>query len=57
MCAFAGADFAMLYVTSESLQLTPEQRAREPLAGKLLRFRPGVRGRPPALFGGAQVER
>lgn len=57
MCAFAGADLATLYVTSASKQLTPEQRSREPLAGRLLRFDPGVRGRAPALFGQTQEER
>jgi sugar lactone lactonase YvrE len=57
MCAFAGADLAMLYVTSACSKLTPAQRAREPLAGKLLRFDPKVRGRAPALFGPAHSER
>lgn len=57
MCAFAGAELATLYVTSESALLTPEQRAREPLAGKLLRLDPGVRGRAPGLFGEPQAAR
>jgi sugar lactone lactonase YvrE len=44
MCAFAGEDLDDLYVTSASDKLTPEQRRREPLAGALLRLRPGERG-------------
>jgi sugar lactone lactonase YvrE len=52
MCAFGGAALDTLYVTSKSLGLTPKQRSLEPLAGKLLRFRPGIHGRPTAVFGG-----
>lgn len=44
MAAFAGDNLDMLYVTSASDKLTPEQREREPLAGALLRLRPGERG-------------
>jgi sugar lactone lactonase YvrE len=33
-----------LYVTSAADKLSPEQRQREPLAGALLRLRPGERG-------------
>jgi sugar lactone lactonase YvrE len=44
MCAFAGDALDVLYVTSASDKLTPEQRRREPLAGALLRLRPGERG-------------
>jgi len=44
MCAFAGDDLDVLYVTSASDKLTPEQRRREPLAGALFRLRPGERG-------------
>jgi sugar lactone lactonase YvrE len=44
MCAFAGAALDMLYVTSAVDKLSPEQRRREPLAGALLRFRPGEKG-------------
>jgi sugar lactone lactonase YvrE len=51
MCAFAGEALDELYVTSASDKLTPEQRLAEPLAGALLRLRPGERGvvRPYAL--------
>lgn len=53
MCAFGGANLDILYVTSKSLGLTLKQREEQPLAGKLLRFRPEVRGIPTASFGAA----
>ena len=46
MCAFGGPDMADLYITSASDNLTPEQRAAQPLAGALFRHRPGERGIP-----------
>jgi sugar lactone lactonase YvrE len=46
--AFGGPDLSELYVTSAKHRLSPEQLEREPLAGSLLRLRPGVRGRPTA---------
>ncbi|MGH8205902.1 MAG: SMP-30/gluconolactonase/LRE family protein, partial [Steroidobacteraceae bacterium] len=46
MCAFGGEDLDELYVTSAADQLSAAQRQREPLAGALLRLRPGVRGVP-----------
>jgi sugar lactone lactonase YvrE len=52
MCAFGGRELDVMYVTSKSIGLTATQRNREPLAGKLLRFRPGVHGRPANTFGG-----
>jgi sugar lactone lactonase YvrE len=44
MCAFAGEALDVLYVTTASDKLSPEQRRREPLAGALLRLRPGESG-------------
>lgn len=44
MCAFAGDDLDVLYVTSASDGLDAEQMSVEPLAGALLRLRPGVTG-------------
>jgi sugar lactone lactonase YvrE len=44
MCAFAGDRLDILYVTSASDKLTAEQRRCEPLAGALLRLRPGEKG-------------
>jgi sugar lactone lactonase YvrE len=39
MCAFGGDDLRDVYITSARDQLSPEQLAREPLAGSLLRLR------------------
>ncbi len=44
MAAFGGEELDTLYVTSATDQLTPEQREREPLAGAILRLRPGEKG-------------
>ena len=44
MCAFAGDDLDVMYVTSAAHGLSAEQRRREPLAGALLRLRPNRRG-------------
>jgi sugar lactone lactonase YvrE len=52
-CAFGGPDLDELYVTSARRPLTPEERVRQPLAGGLLRLRPGVVGRPARVFGTA----
>jgi sugar lactone lactonase YvrE len=46
MCAFVGDALDAMVVTSATDKLTAEQRAREPLAGSLLRLNPGVRGIP-----------
>jgi sugar lactone lactonase YvrE len=53
--AFGGPDLAEVYVTSARDALTAEQRANQPLAGRLLRLSPGVRGLPavPAVVGQA----
>jgi sugar lactone lactonase YvrE len=44
MCAFGGRDLNWLYVTSAANGLSAEQLLAEPLAGALLRLRPGVNG-------------
>ena len=46
MCAFGGDELDMLYVTSATDKLNAEQRRQQPLAGALLRLRPGERGIP-----------
>jgi sugar lactone lactonase YvrE len=51
--AFGGPGLRDLYVTSARHRLTFEQMAAEPLAGSLLRLRPGVAGRPTTAFGAA----
>ncbi|MES2413802.1 MAG: SMP-30/gluconolactonase/LRE family protein [Pseudomonadota bacterium] len=50
--AFGGADYRTLYITSHSQRFTPEQQAREPLAGALLSLDVGVRGLPEPCFAG-----
>ena len=47
-CAFGGPGLAELYVTTASRGLTEAQRSAEPLAGRLLRLRPGPVGLPSA---------
>jgi sugar lactone lactonase YvrE len=39
-----GARLETLFVTSACMKLSPEAPARQPLAGHLLAFEPGVRG-------------
>lgn len=46
MPAFAGEDLATLYLTSASDQMSAEAKAKEPLAGGLLRLDVGSRGVP-----------
>lgn len=50
--AFGGDDLGDLYITSAWSELSPAQRAAEPLAGALFRCRPGVVGRPSPRFDG-----
>jgi sugar lactone lactonase YvrE len=45
-CAFGGADFSTLFITSATHNMTAEQRAAQPLAGALLATEVGVRGLP-----------
>jgi sugar lactone lactonase YvrE len=49
---FGGPDLADLYLTTASEGLDGERRAAEPLAGHLLRARPGVRGLALACYAG-----
>lgn len=51
-CTFGGPDLDRLFITSASRDLTPAQKAGQPLAGGLFMVRPGVQGLPDALFGG-----
>jgi sugar lactone lactonase YvrE len=48
-CAFGGTDLDELYVTSAWEEHTAAERRADPLAGAVLRLRPGVRGVPPAV--------
>lgn len=45
-CAFGGPGMADLFVTTAYRDLTEAQRSAEPLAGRLLRLRPGPAGLP-----------
>jgi sugar lactone lactonase YvrE len=49
-CCFGGKGLDTLYISTARQRLTPEQRAREPLAGCVFAVRPGVRGLPEARF-------
>jgi sugar lactone lactonase YvrE len=49
---FGGPDLGELFVTTAWEGLDSERRSAEPLAGRLLRARPGVRGLAMACFGG-----
>jgi sugar lactone lactonase YvrE len=49
-CAFGGPDLADLYITSAWTERTSDERAAEPLAGRLFRCRPGAVGRPANRF-------
>jgi sugar lactone lactonase YvrE len=51
-CAFGGDDLGDLYVTTASHELSDDERAAQPHAGKLFRCRPGVTGTPVNAYGG-----
>jgi sugar lactone lactonase YvrE len=50
--AFGGPDLSDLYLTTAWQGLDERQRAAEPLAGHLLRTRPGAAGLPAGVFAG-----
>ena len=50
--AFGGPGLDELYLTTAWEGMTAQQRAAEPLAGHVLRARPGARGHPVLAFGG-----
>lgn len=51
-CAFGGDDLGDLYITTAREGASDADLAREPLAGGLFRWRPGVRGLPSTPFAG-----
>ena len=51
-CAFGGTRLDTLFITTAAQRLTPDQRAREPLAGGLFAVAVGVRGLPEPRFAG-----
>jgi sugar lactone lactonase YvrE len=53
MCCFGGDNLDILYVTTSSINLVEDERARQPLAGTLLAVHGlGVRGLPEPCFEG-----
>jgi sugar lactone lactonase YvrE len=50
--AFGGPDLATLYLTTARHRLSPDQLAREPLAGSVLALEPGIAGLPAHPFAG-----
>ena len=53
--AFVGDDLDTLLITTATQELTDDQRAEYPLAGKLFTIKPGVTGHPQPLWAGEQV--
>lgn len=51
-CMFGGPDLRDLYITSASINLTEEERARQPGAGCIFRARTDVPGLPEQMFEG-----
>ena len=51
-CCFGGAGLDELYITTSSLGLSEADRAAQPLAGALFRYRPGVTGPAAVAFAG-----
>ena len=51
-CCFGGKDLSEIYVTTSRHELANSDLARQPLAGSLFRFDPGVEGLPTGQFGG-----
>lgn len=49
-CAFGGPGLSILYITSARDELSEEALTRQPLAGGLFAFEPGVRGLPLPAF-------
>lgn len=49
---FGGPNLNLLFITTMSYNLTPEQAAAQPLAGRLFVAQPGVKGLPEPYFAG-----
>lgn len=54
-CAFGGTDLDTLYVTTASVDMTPEEKAYYRLAGCVFACKTGIKGLPPFIFG-AEVQ-
>jgi sugar lactone lactonase YvrE len=51
-CCFGGQDLGTLYITTATQRLSPEELAKQPLAGSLFALRPGVQGLAESRFAG-----
>jgi len=51
-CAFGGANFTDLYITTISEGLSEDEKTQQPLAGDLFVVRMDVAGFPEAVFSG-----
>jgi sugar lactone lactonase YvrE len=51
-CAFGGPDLTDLFITSATIRLSEAERRAQPLAGTILRHRPGVSGRAAHAYAG-----
>ena len=49
-CQFGGRDLEELYITTARYPLSPKELSRQPFAGGVFRFRPGVNGLPSPKF-------
>ena len=54
-CAFGGPNLDKLYITTASLDMTDEEKARYPHAGSLFEVDPGVKGVKSNLFGNRRI--
>lgn len=50
-CAFGGKDLKTLYITTSSLDMTDEEKAKYPLAGSLFKYQSDVKGTISTRFG------
>jgi L-arabinonolactonase len=48
---FGGADLDELYITTASIEIRADELKDHPMAGGILRIRPGVKGKPPEFYG------
>jgi sugar lactone lactonase YvrE len=49
-CAFGGEELDTLYITTASIEVSPEQKIQYPLAGCLFQVKPGVKGVKPFFY-------
>lgn len=50
-CAFGGENLDILYITTASVDMTPEEITKYPLAGSVFSYKPGVKGVASPFFG------